>query len=444
MISSTKTILAAGALCAAAMFAGCQKQEAASSGGESSSSGGASKVVIKMGDNIPDRNNGVGAVIEQMNASFKQEHPEVEFEVESYGDQPWQEKVKIYATANRLPDIMKFWPFPTLMGPLVDSGMLMPLDQGKLAAYKFAPGALESNIYDGKLYGIPMSMDFWVLYVNKSLFEKAGVEIPTTWEDIMASVPKFKAIGVVPVVTDGKEGWPLCEMYDSILQRINGDFTHIKAATDDRTEKFTDSDFVKAAEYLQTLVKAGVFNENLTTSDYGDARNTFGQGRAAMYMMGSFEMGLGTDNSFSEDFRNSLDVIPFPVIEGGKGKATDLLAWFGGNFIVKADTKNKELAMQWIEMAARDFGRLAWEKKASFPPVAVEALPEDNRVSKNLLAISNSATSASGTPALDRLDSIFKEDMQEQVRQLCSLLVTPEQFAKTVDDSAQRVYDDRH
>lgn len=42
---------------------------------------------------------------------------------------------------------------------------------------------------------------------------------------------------------------------------------------------------MKAAEYMQMLVKAGVFNENLTTSDYGDARNTFGQGRAAMYIM---------------------------------------------------------------------------------------------------------------------------------------------------------------
>ena len=41
-------------------------------------------------------------------------------------------------------------------------------------------GSLEGNVYDGKLYGIPISGDMWVIYINKSLFEKAGVPIPTS------------------------------------------------------------------------------------------------------------------------------------------------------------------------------------------------------------------------------------------------------------------------
>ena len=34
-------------------------------------------------------------------------------------------------------------------------------------------------------------------------------------------------------------------------------------------------------------------------SDYGASRNLFGQGKAAMYLMGSWEMGLAADTNFS-------------------------------------------------------------------------------------------------------------------------------------------------
>ena len=52
-------------------------------------------------------------------------------------------------------------------------------------------------------------------------------------------------------------------------------------------------------------------------------------------------MGLAADPNFSASFRDNLDVIKFPTISGGKGKADDLQAWFGGNYIVNAKSKGK-------------------------------------------------------------------------------------------------------
>jgi ABC-type glycerol-3-phosphate transport system substrate-binding protein len=49
-----------------------------------------------------------GAVIEKINAEFKAATPGVEIVTESYQDQAWQERWKIYATANQLPDVMKY------------------------------------------------------------------------------------------------------------------------------------------------------------------------------------------------------------------------------------------------------------------------------------------------------------------------------------------------
>ena len=83
-----------------------------------------SKVTLKMGDNLPDRTNTWGAVIEQINAEFKAANPGVEIVTESYPDQPYQQKIKIYATAKQLPDVFKYWSFSTLLKPLVDGGFV--------------------------------------------------------------------------------------------------------------------------------------------------------------------------------------------------------------------------------------------------------------------------------------------------------------------------------
>lgn len=400
------------------------------------------KITLKIGDDHPDRKNGVGAVLERINAEFIVAHPEVDILVESYNDQPWQEKVKIYATANQLPDVMCYWSFPTLLKPLVDADMILPLDMDHYKKYGYMAGSLEGNSYDGVLYGIPKSADLWVLYINKGLYEKAGVPIPQTWEDIIASVPAFKAIGVTPVVTNGKEGWPLCELFDNIAQRINGDFSYVGKALD-RTMRYTDDSFVEAARYIQSLVKAGVFQENLTTSDYGDARNMFGQERAAIYMMGSWEMSLAGDQNFSESFRKNLDVITFPVVKGGKGKATDTLAWYGGNFIISDSTKHADLAKELLDLIAEKYGQYCWDSGAAFPANSVKPSDKDSLISKKLLAIADASTMTSGTPGLDAADNVFKEDHQELMRQLCALMITPEDFAKALDASAERAYRER-
>ncbi len=394
-------------------------------------------IVLKMGDNIPDRSTGWGAVVEKINADFKAAHPNVQIVTESYQDQAWQEKVKIYATANQLPDVMKYWSFSTLLKPLVEGGFVEPLDMATFQKFGYMAGSLEGNVYNGKLYGIPVSGDLWVIYVNKKLFADAGVALPATWEDVVASVPKFKAKNIVPLVTDGKDGWPLSIMYDNVVQRVTGSFANVDAAIT-RKAKFTDPEFVQAAKYIQTAVKAGIFQADLVTSDYGASRNLFGQERAAMYLMGSWEMGLAVDPNFSASFRDNLDVIKFPVIAGGKGKADDLVAWFGGNYIVNAKSKNKALALEYLKLYAEKFPAYAWDAQATFPAQKVTPKATDTIVAKKLLAIAAEAKTTSGTTGLDRSTAAFKETHMDLMRQLVAGIVTPEAFCAQLDAAAEK------
>jgi raffinose/stachyose/melibiose transport system substrate-binding protein len=226
-------------------------------------------------------------------------------------------------------------------------------------------------------------------------------------------------------------------MFDNIQQRISGSFQPVADAID-RKARYTDDNFLETARYIQNLVKAGVFQSDLVTSDYGASRNLFGQERAAMYMMGSWEMGLATDPNFSDSFRENLDVIEFPVVAGGKGSSDDLLAWFGGNYIVNAKSEHKDLALEYLEYYAKVFPAYAWETQATFPAQKVEARESDTVVAKKLLDIAADAKTTSGTPGLDRSTAAFKETHQDLMRRLMSNIITPEAFVAELDAAAEK------
>jgi raffinose/stachyose/melibiose transport system substrate-binding protein len=396
------------------------------------------RVTIKMGDNLPDRSNTWGAIVEQINAEFKAAHPGVEIVTESYPDQPYQQKIKIYATARQLPDVFKFWSVTSLLRPLIDGGFVAPLDRSEFEGLGYLPGALDTNTYNGKLYGVPVSTDFWVIYYNKKLFHDAGVEhVPATLDELTALIPKFKARGIIPMTTDGKDAWPLSITFDQLVWRISGTKDLPRQALE-RKIKFTDPVFVQAAAELQRLVTSGLFQDDLMVSDYGAARNLFGQGKAAMFLMGSWELGLGADKAFSPEFRASVDVFKFPAVKDGKGATDDLMAWYGGNYVVSAASKNLALDKQYLVFYARRFPELAWDKQATLPAQAVKPRPGDTPVARSILRIIAEARATSGTPSLDLSTPRFKDDHENAVRELCSGLITPEAFVKKLDAAAQK------
>jgi len=394
------------------------------------------QILLKMGDNLPDRTGTWGAVVEQINAEFIKEHPNVKIETESYPDQPYQQKIKLYAASGQLPDVFKYWSFSTLLKPLVDAKLVAELNVADFKDLNYLAGALESNTYDGKLWGIPVSGDLWVVYYNKRLFKQVGVTVPETSDEVLAMIPKFKAQGLIPMSTDGKDSWPLCITWDNIIGRLTSDYSIIQTALD-RKMKFTDPPFVQAAKILQDMVKARLFQADLVTSDYGASRNLFGQEKAAMYLMGSWELGLVTDQNFPQGFRDNVSVFKFPLIKGGKGGRDDLVAWFGGNYVVNANSKYKDLGIEYLKFYANRFPTLIWEKQAAVPAQRVEATAKDSELAKSLLKIAADAKQSSGTPSLDRSTPAFKEDEQKFVRDLAALVLTPEQFARQLDASAE-------
>jgi raffinose/stachyose/melibiose transport system substrate-binding protein len=167
------------------------------------------------------------------------------------------------------------------------------------------------------------------VWYNNALFEQAGVaSFPTNWTELMAAIEKFKAAGITPIATGGGDKWPSAFIWEYLATRIGGQSAFMAASG--RTGAFTDPAFVKAGEKLVELVDAGAFQDGFLGATWGDEATAFGNGKAAMDVMGQWGAGAYKDNSVDKKgIGDNLAWAPFPTVEGGAGDPNDAVG--GGN-----------------------------------------------------------------------------------------------------------------
>lgn len=114
--------------------------------------------------------------------AFEKEHPDVKIEMVDLGSTDYQTVLATELTGSGSDfDVVTVKDVPGYM-TLVNKGVLEPLDSYiqsagvDLAQYK---GLTDQITVDGKLYELPFRNDFWVLFYNKDVFDKAGIAYPT-------------------------------------------------------------------------------------------------------------------------------------------------------------------------------------------------------------------------------------------------------------------------
>ncbi|SEU27478.1 carbohydrate ABC transporter substrate-binding protein, CUT1 family [Lacrimispora sphenoides] len=114
--------------------------------------------------------------------AFEKEHPDVKIEMVDLGSTDYQTVLATELTGSGSDfDVVTIKDVPGYM-TLVNKGVLEPLDSYiqssdvDLTQYK---GLTDQITVDGKLYQLPFRNDFWVIFYNKDIFDKAGVAYPT-------------------------------------------------------------------------------------------------------------------------------------------------------------------------------------------------------------------------------------------------------------------------
>ena len=134
----------------------------------------------------------------------------------------------------------------------------------------------------------------------------------------------FKSHGVSPISLAGGSTWPDLMFLEYLADRIGGPSV-ADALQSNQANAWSNPAVTEALTDIQSLIKAGGFQTGYTTlQDNGTNDTLVTTGKAAMQLMGDWDISsiLGSDPSFISS--GDLGMAPFPTVAGGTGNAADL------------------------------------------------------------------------------------------------------------------------
>ncbi|MGO4348935.1 ABC transporter substrate-binding protein [Paenibacillus sp. MCAF9] len=272
---------------------------------------------------------------------------EVEFEPGG-GGEDMANKLKTLNASGDMPDV--FWNDAGYFTPLKSTGSILDLSpyiskDGFLDKYA-VPDALKH--VDNGIYSLSSGADTYftpVIFYHKDMFEEAGVQVPTTFDELIQISKTLKSKGMVPAVTPGKDGWgPKLFMLQQMIQI--GDPQAMADLVSNKTD-FNNPSVKEGAARIETLVKEGVFPDGIANVDYGPAMEMFTSKKAAMLWMFTWELpNLAKDET--------VDFFPFPSASDKYNPAQTVQFWGSplNGYAVNGKTENPEEAVKLAEFLA--------------------------------------------------------------------------------------------
>ncbi len=273
-------------------------------------------------------------------------------------------------TKNDIPDMMAIGGDSTYT-ELASSGVLLDLSKESFI------GSIQENylqmIYDVNkdksrtAYAVPYAANGSGVLYNKTLFEKAGITIPKTWDDFIADFDKLQKEGIKPVELTFMDSWTCLPPWNSmapVLQPEN--------FTDDRRAgktTFAATHRELLEKYLVILSRA---SGDYMGTGYNDGNKNFAEGKAAMMINGNWAIPEFTKVNPSID----VDMFAFPSTnDPAKNTVT---SGIDVAFAVSASSPNKELAKEFLSFLVRpENAQLYVDEQFAFP--AVKGASQNNR-----------------------------------------------------------------
>ncbi len=276
-------------------------------------------------------------------ADMQAKYPDINFTWEAFENQSYKTKIKAAVSANEMPDIFFTWSC-AFLGDFVEAGKVYCLDDAYENYKSELPEVMLGNsTYDGKHYGVPLTMNIVGLFANMELLEKVGyTEIPGTYEEFIECCDKLKAEGIIPFGCAGKETWCVTEYLESVIEKSAGaetlnDIFLGKAS-------WNNQDVADAVDTFQALVNNGYFDPSGIGLTNDEVKNNFMAGKYAFYMNGTWNCA---DFAANEEFFPKVKVGEFPVINADKAKLGQLIGGPSDTLAVSASSPNAERAADY-------------------------------------------------------------------------------------------------
>jgi ABC-type glycerol-3-phosphate transport system substrate-binding protein len=248
----------------------------------------------------------------------------------------YETKMQALAAANDLPDV--FLMKGSWVKNFVDNGLIADItDAVDSCAWKdqYRDGLFFPATIGSRTYGAPMQFSTTaVVYYNKDLWKQIGYDsFPTTWEEVFAAVPKFKALGVDTIAFGNSSKWQYNSSWISAIgSRVAGlQWVNDIIAMNGKAN-FTDPAFIKILDLTQAIGKSGALNPDYSVIGNQQASSQFLQGKAATTIDGYWNVEYMA-TAAKQEMLGKIGFAYLPTVTGGKGDAGSIASgcgWFVG------------------------------------------------------------------------------------------------------------------
>lgn len=388
---------------------------------------------------------GVITTMEKIADEYAAEHPGFALNLITTPDRPsYIQKYETLAAANKLPELFDTdaTPFAQKLagqGRMVDVDLLLEdlelSDQYREAALNY------QRFDDGSLYMVPFEFQLEFFWYNTALFDDAGVTVPATLDDFPQMCEALRAQGITPIALDGQDQWPLERYMAYYPFRMAGPEYIQDLKNGDAS--FADPAGRAAAEWLYSLGQAGCFQEGFSSTGYADAQALFTSGRAAVYNIGTWELGNLATDSLDAAVRDDVDYFTLPTIDGAVTADNEYVTPSGIGMAVNAQTYDP-LVRDFLAFALDRYPELYAATGALSPTTNVETTIPDNATDLYSRAVTEADNVGPkiAMPWDTQLDPATNTRLQQELTLLVQGDITPDEFITTMDASLAENLDD--
>lgn len=312
------------------------------------------------------------------------------------------------------------------IGTAVTEGLLKELDVSKATQGIYTKAAMESQIVDGKVYGLPKAVETQVLFYNKALISES--DLPKTLNDWLEYSKT--------VTASGKDKYGLIATWDQTYYAegiMSGYGGYIFGKNDDGTYNANDIGIankgsIEGANVIKTFYDSGVLPSGLIGEQGTNTLDSlFTEGKAAAVISGPWSLTPYKEAGID------YGVVELPMLDNGKHMGS-----FIGvkSYNVSSYSKNSELAEKFTKyITNEENSKTRYEKTAEVPAVSSLADSKEVQSSIGAAAIATQSKYAELSPGITAMNSVW-DPMDAALQTVATGKATPE---KALPDALKQI-----
>lgn len=232
--------------------------------------------------------------------AFEEANPDIHVDVSGQAVAEHLQSLTIAAQSDTLPDV--FWVYKATAEDMLANDKLMDLKPtlDELGIIEHLPPSTVGNFTaDDKIFGVPYQGLLTGLWVNKKILADNGLQVPTTFDDLVRVAETLKSKDIVTISDGANQSsfsvWSFLVWLDrfGFEDKISGIL--------DGSESYDNADFVRMYEHIAELRDAGAFASNVSTQTYQQAVDQYLKGKAAMLDAGVWAASAIQDSAVGAD-----------------------------------------------------------------------------------------------------------------------------------------------